>query len=98
MTAAATATLTASTATSPAVAAAKRSFKRRYTVARGNGIQGAGMLAGTGLLVAAAALNGPGLLRTALMLVAFIAVYMNCHAIAHDAAGRLVGLRFRGYG
>jgi hypothetical protein len=94
-----TATATLSAPTAPQAAAApKRSFKRRYTVARGNAIQGAGMLAGAGLLAGAAILDGPGLLRSALMLAGFVALYMNCHAIAHYAAGRLVGLEFRGYG
>jgi hypothetical protein len=93
----ATATLTASPAAA-ATAAPKRAFKRRYSVARGNAIQATNMLAGSGLLATAAALDGPGLLRSILMLAGFVAVYMNCHAIAHYAAGRLVGLKFRGYG
>ncbi len=84
---------TVSTPTAP-----RRSFKRRYTVARGNAIQATGMLGGAGLLGAAASLTGPGVARTGLMLAGFIAVYLNCHSIAHYAAGRLVGLRFRGYG
>ena len=32
------------------------------------------------------------------MLAGFVTVYLNCHALAHYIAGRLVGLRFRGYG
>ena len=81
--------------TAPTATAPKRAFKRRYTVAQGNAIQAAGITAGSSLLAAAAALDGPGLLRTGLMLAGFIAVYLNCHSIAHYAAGRLVGLRFR---
>ncbi len=33
-----------------------------------------------------------------LTLVGLWVVYLNCHAIAHYVVGRLVGLRFRGYG
>ena len=86
--------------TTPAVtaSASKRSFKRRYTVAQGNAIQSAGLLGGSGLLAAAAALNGPSMLRTGVMLAGFMAVYLNCHSIAHYVAGRIVGLKFRGYG
>lgn len=89
---------TITTTSSPAPATAKRAFKRRYTVAQGNTIQAAGILGGSALLGLSAALTGPGLARTALMLAGFIAVYLNCHSIAHYAAGRLVGLQFRGYG
>jgi hypothetical protein len=32
------------------------------------------------------------------MLIGFLIIYDCCHAIAHWAVGRLVGIRFRGYG
>jgi hypothetical protein len=32
------------------------------------------------------------------MPIGFVAVYLNCHAIAQYLAGRVVGLQFRGYG
>lgn len=76
----------------------KRTFKRRYTVTGGNAIQAAGMAAGAGLLAIASTISGPGVIRMGLMLAGFVAVYLNCHSIAHYAAGRLVGLKFRGYG
>ncbi|MBV9336343.1 MAG: hypothetical protein JO243_10665 [Solirubrobacterales bacterium] len=76
----------------------KRTFKRRYTVAQGNAVQAGGMAGGAALLGMASAISGPGILRAGLMLVGFVAVYLNCHAIAHYIAGRLVGLKFRGYG
>jgi hypothetical protein len=86
-------TTTTTTSTRP-----KRTFKRRYTVAHGNAIQAAGMAGGAGLLAIASGISGTGIIRTGLMLAGFIAVYLNCHSIAHYAAGRLVGLKFRGYG
>ena len=89
---------TITTLSSTPTATPKRSFKRRYTVAQGNAIQATGLLGGSALLAAAAALNGSAFLRTAIVLAGFIAVYLNCHSIAHYAAGRLVGLKFRGYG
>ncbi|MGZ4218100.1 MAG: hypothetical protein ACXVS6_23945 [Solirubrobacteraceae bacterium] len=79
------------------IAKPKRSFRRRYTVARGNAYQAAGIAAGAGLLAAAAQLRANSI-ATGLMLAGFTTVYLNCHAIAHYLAGRLVGLRFRGYG
>jgi hypothetical protein len=71
---------------------------RRLTVAQGNIIQLAGLVAGAGLLVLAAKLPGPGAIRVALLLLGWFVVYDCCHAIAHWAVGRLVGIRFRGYG
>jgi len=88
-----TITAQAATHTTP-----KRTFKRRYTVAQGNAIQAADIVAGAGLLASAASLPGPALMRTGVMFAGFVAVYLNCHSIAHYAAGRLVGLKFRGYG
>ena len=75
----------------------KRSFRRRYSVAHGTANQVLGMLAGSGMLVAATQVDG-GSMATNLMIGGFISVYLNCHALAHYIAGRLVGLRFRGYG
>ena len=75
----------------------RRTFRRRYSVARGNWYQIWGLISGSGLLALAAAL-GHNVVATVLMLVGLWVVYLNCHAIAHYAAGRLVGLRFRGYG
>jgi len=87
---------TSITTAQPAPATSKRTFKRRYSAAQGNAIQATGMAAGAALLAASASLSGPALVRTLAMLTGFIAVYMNCHSIAHYGAGRLVGLDFRG--
>jgi len=92
------ATTITTTAQTTTTSQPKRTFKRRYTVAQGNAIQVAGVAGGGGLLAIASAINGPGIIRGGLMLAGFVAVYLNCHSIAHYAAGRLVGLKFRGYG
>jgi hypothetical protein len=85
-------TITQTTTTGP-----KRSLRRRYTVAQGTAYQVWGLISGSALLALATQLKtGAG--ATALMIVGFVTVYLNCHALAHYVAGRLVGLRFRGYG
>lgn len=75
----------------------KRALRRRYSVARGNSYQVWGLISGSGLLVLAILL-GHNVAATILMIVGLWTLYLNCHAIAHYAAGRLVGMRFRGYG
>jgi hypothetical protein len=47
-------TITITTAPTSTAGAPKRSFKRRYTVAQGNAIQGVGMLGGSALLAVSA--------------------------------------------
>ena len=85
-------TITQTTTTSP-----KRSFRRRYTVAQGTAYQVWGLISGAALLALATQLKtGAG--ATAVMIVGFVTVYLNCHTLAHYLAGRAVGLRFRGYG
>lgn len=73
----------------------RRTFRRRYSVARGNWYQTWGLISGSGLLALAAVL-GQNAIATVLMLVGLWIVYLNSHAIAHYVAGRLVGLRFSG--
>lgn len=70
----------------------------RLSVNAGNSIQAAGLVGGALLLVWAGALHGPGTARVALMLIGWSVIYICCHASAHWAIGRLVGIRFRGYG
>jgi hypothetical protein len=48
-------------------------------------------------LYLAAALNVPHGAKLALMITGWLAIYLNTHAIAHVAVGRLVGIRFRAY-
>ena len=75
----------------------KRSFRRRYSVARGNAYQAWGVFSGSALLALATQLHTSAV-STAVMIAGFGTVYLNCHALAHYLAGRAVGLRFRGYG
>lgn len=77
---------------------ARTASRRRLTIRQGNALQLTGLLAGIGLLVAAAQIQSAAPARFALLLVGFASIYLNCHAIGHYLAGRLVGLRFRGYG
>jgi hypothetical protein len=73
-------------------------FWFRLPVAAGNLAQLAGLILGTGILYAAAHLQAPDIVRVLLMLVGWFAIYVCCHAIAHWAVGRLVGIEFQGYG
>lgn len=89
--------MSATTITQTTTATPNRRFRRRYSVAHGNVNQALGQIAGSGMLLAATQVNS-GSIATNLMIGGFISVYLNCHALAHYVAGRLVGLRFRGYG
>jgi hypothetical protein len=68
------------------------------SVTSGNLWQLVGMALGALLLYLAANFQAPEVVRIVLMLVGFLAIYDCCHAIFHWAVGRLVGIRFRGYG
>jgi hypothetical protein len=70
----------------------------RLTIPAGNTVQLAGLALGGLLLAIAARWHTGTAVRVALMLVGFFAIYDCCHALAHWAVGRLVGIRFRGYG
>ncbi len=39
-----------------------------------------------------------GILRVALTIVGWLIIYLCCHSLSHWFVGRLVGMRFRGYG
>jgi hypothetical protein len=73
-------------------------FWFRLSIAAGNLAQLAGLMLGGGLMVGAAHLQAPDAVRVVLMLVGWFAIYICCHAIAHWAVGRLVGIEFQGYG
>lgn len=70
----------------------------RVSEAQGNMVQLGGLVLGAGLLFLAAHIAVADGLRVALMLLGWLVIYICCHAIAHWAVGRLVGIRFRGYG
>jgi hypothetical protein len=70
----------------------------RLSETQGNIVQLGGLILGAGLLYLAAHLMIASSVRVVLMLLGFVVIYICCHAIAHWAVGRLVGIRFRGYG
>lgn len=70
----------------------------RLSETRGNIVQLGGLILGVGLLYLSAHLTGINAVRVALMLLGWLVIYICCHAIAHWAVGRLVGIRFQGYG
>ena len=69
----------------------------KLSVVQGNLLQVAGLLLGAILLYLAAHGAAP-LIAIVLMIVSWIVVYFCCHAFGHWLIGRLVGIRFRGYG
>ena len=73
-------------------------FWFRLSIAAGNLAQLAGLILGSGLLYAAAHLQAASGVRVLLMLGGWLAIYVCCHAVAHWAVGRLVGIEFQGYG
>src|SRR5260221_1914087 len=70
----------------------------RMSIPVGTGVQLAGMALGALLRYLAASWHTLTAVRVLLMLVGFFAIYDCCHALAHWAVGRLVGIRFLGYG
>ena len=73
-------------------------FWAQLSETAGLAIQVVGLLLGFGLVYGAAHLvpNAPG--RLPVLLTGWYLVYVCCHASAHWAIGRLVGIRFRGFG
>jgi hypothetical protein len=73
-----------------------RKISHRASVAAGNTIQIAGIIvAGVALTLARFALSKPAAIVC--MIAAWLLLYFFCHAIAHWAVGRLVGIRFAFY-
>lgn len=66
--------------------------------AKGNLVQLSGLAFGSALLYLVAQLHIADLARIVLMLLGWLIIYICCHAIAHWLVGRIVGIRFRGYG
>lgn len=87
-----------STAPSRSQALARPPFWLRLSIPAGNAVQIAGLLLGAALLGIDARLSITAGGRIAIMLVGWLAIYCCCHALAHYAVGRIVGIRFRGYG
>jgi hypothetical protein len=64
----------------------------------GNTIQVAGLLVSAALLYVAAYTNLADIIRIVLMILAWIVIYICAHSPGHYVIGRIVGIRFRGYG
>src|SRR4030088_2423433 len=73
-------------------------FWIRLSVTAGNTIQVAGLLASAALLYIAAHTDLADLIRIVLMILAWIVIYICAHSPGHYVIGRIVGIRFRGYG
>lgn len=73
-------------------------FWFRLNVVSGNLLQVAGLISGAGLIGAASSESSATALRVLLLLTGWLIVYLSCHAVGHWLIGRLVGIRFRGYG
>jgi hypothetical protein len=70
--------------------------RARLSIAQGNAVQGAMLLAGVALLWLCAQPGATGV-RIASMLVGYLLIYFASHASAHWFVGRLVGIRFTHY-
>jgi len=68
------------------------------SVTVGNVVQLVGLLVGAGLIYWAAHAPYRRLVLVVLMLLAWIVVYICCHSLGHYVVGRLLGIRFKGYG
>ncbi len=73
-------------------------FWFQLSIPAGNLLQLAGIILGAALLYLAANLPALGALRVLLMILGWFSLYVCTHASAHWLVGRLVGIRFRGYG
>ncbi len=77
---------------------ARPPFWVRLSVTAGNLLQLAGLILGAVLLYAAAHMEAASIVRILVMIVGWLVIYVCCHAFGHWLVGRLVGIRFRGYG
>lgn len=77
---------------------ARPAFWFRLSVFEGNALQLFGLLFGSGVLYLDSRVNINVIARVILMLVGWFLIYITCHALGHYLVGRLVGIRFRGYG
>src|ERR1700690_2661696 len=73
-------------------------FWLHLSVAAGNLLQLAGLAAGSWVMTLAAHLTIATPVRVALMILGWLLIYICCHSLGHWLVGRVVGIRFRGYG
>jgi hypothetical protein len=74
----------------------KRNLFGRLSIAAGNAVQIAGLIAAC-LALAAAQSAHSRTVAVAALLVAWLLLYFCCHAIAHWLIGRILGIRFAFY-
>ncbi len=73
-------------------------FWFRLSIINGNLLQLAGLLIGALFLYVAAHAVSSALIQVILMIVGWLVIYLCCHAFGHWVIGKLVGIRFKGYG
>ena len=73
-------------------------FWFRLSIIGGNLIQLAGTAFGVWVMYLAGKVVSGALLRVVLVILGWLVTYLSCHSLAHWLVGRLVGIRFRGYG
>jgi hypothetical protein len=74
----------------------KRKIFTRFSIAMGNAVQTAGIVAAYFALTASRSAHSPAV-AVAAMILAWVLLYFCSHAIAHWLVGRLVGIRFLSY-
>jgi hypothetical protein len=70
----------------------------RLSIPTGNTLQAVGGIAGASLLRRAVRHRDAAAIRVAWMILGWLAIYVCSHASAHYLVGRVVGIRFVGYG
>lgn len=73
-------------------------FWARLSIPAGNLLQVAGLALGAGILYVDGGIAAVAGIRILLLAIAWLLIYICCHALAHWLVGRLVGIEFRGYG
>ena len=91
-------TMTEKLSTQEAAVPARPHFWFRLSVMAGNALQLTGLVLGWALLYIDGCFVRSAAAQVVLMLAAWFLIYITCHALGHYLVGRLVGIRFRGYG
>ncbi len=77
---------------------ARPPFWFRLSIQAGNALQLAGLVLGWALLYIHGRFVLSAGVQVFLMLVGWFFIYITCHALGHYLVGRLMNIRFRGYG
>lgn len=90
--------MSTTTSASPEPVLSRPPFWFRMSVNAGNVAQVAGLLIGAGLLYWAAHSQLSAVVLVVLMILSWLIIYICAHSLGHYVVGRLVGIRFKGYG